>query len=104
MPIHYAAINNHTQVIKTLLSHDPSIINAKDCENETPLHYAAGQDHYETVELLLSQPDVDGNVRCAEGKTADDMTTSVKIKRMIELNRLSKNNGLSQLVVLNSST
>ena len=52
-PLHIAAENGHTEIVKALLTGEGIDINARGDSNLTPLHYAARNGHIEVVEVLL---------------------------------------------------
>ncbi len=65
--IHDAAHQGDLAKIKTLLTANPQLINAKDARKSTPLHFAADNGSIEVIELLLEKDadlraiDVDGD-------------------------------------------
>lgn len=55
MPIHLAAINGHTHVLKHLISKSLVNKNIGSQEGKTPLHYAAQNGHLQAVKFLIQQ-------------------------------------------------
>lgn len=58
-PIHIAALNNHYEIIKLLISHAnenslPNILELRNNEKATPILLAAKKGHIETVQTLLN--------------------------------------------------
>ena len=60
-PLHCAASNGHTEIVKLLLENQAPI-DSLDCNNWTPLHYATRWGHKETIILLL-QNKADKNIK-----------------------------------------
>ncbi|KAL1506735.1 hypothetical protein ABEB36_006041 [Hypothenemus hampei] len=54
-PLHHAALNGHTDIVRLLLEYDASP-NIVDSKGSSPLHLAAWSGHLEIVKLLLSGP------------------------------------------------
>jgi hypothetical protein len=67
-PLHYAAYQGHTELVKLLLAKGAEV-NAKDNAGRTPLHSAAGRGHTGSVELLLA------NGAEVNAKASGDLTT-----------------------------
>ena len=54
-PIHFAAHDGRTEMLKLLISRAPSLLNSTTSEGLAPLHLAAGNGHEEAVSFLLEQ-------------------------------------------------
>jgi ankyrin repeat protein len=52
-PLHFAALNGYTDVVRLLLTTNAEV-NAKDDTGTTPLHLAVAKEHKDVVELLLA--------------------------------------------------
>ncbi len=66
-PLHYAVLNNHSEIVKVLLEHNADA-NARNWLEETPLHLAAEKGFIKIVRLLLSYA-ADVNARDTSGET-----------------------------------
>ena len=82
--LHSAVWYHYVDITDLLLRHNPSLINAKTKNNQTPLHLAAFYNHEPMVETILRYPGVDVCVNNQWGETAETVTTSEKIKTMIQ--------------------
>lgn len=58
MPLSIAAIYGQLDMVKSLIKHDPTIINETSDDKCTPIMGATIQGHIEIVKLLLTQPDL----------------------------------------------
>ncbi|MCY3974601.1 MAG: ankyrin repeat domain-containing protein [Simkaniaceae bacterium] len=58
-----------TNVVKWLIGHANTDVNAKDDGGQTPLHYAISEGHDDVVELLIGHTDVDVNAKDRLGRT-----------------------------------
>lgn len=71
--LHQAAINGHTDLLKSLLSHSSNSgdVNGKtiDGAGSTPLHLAVSAGHADCVEELLKHPKTDVHVTDTYGRT-----------------------------------
>lgn len=56
-PLHHAALNGHTDIVRLLLEHDAST-NIVDSKGSSPLHLAAWSGNVDIVRLLLSGPSI----------------------------------------------
>ncbi|KAL8859593.1 MAG: hypothetical protein Q9178_003992 [Gyalolechia marmorata] len=80
VPLHYACIHGHVNMVQTLLEQGPDTINAKDHDNFTPLIHGIVHHRLACVEKLLSHgsridPDSDSdhvplNLACQHGSIA----------------------------------
>lgn len=53
LSIHTAALNRQAGLLRSLLSQDPNLLNARDVDGRTPLHWAATSGSLEIVRHLL---------------------------------------------------
>lgn len=81
-PIHFAAQNGHTAVVKALLKRGARVNSRGTKRNDTPLHLAAFKDHCETVEYLLKKS-ADVTIRNKVGKLAVDVAASEECRAML---------------------
>ena len=75
-PLHLAALNNHTDIIKCIINMDGVDANAKCLNNQTPLHFAVARLNYDACEALLNRElympgtkAVDVNIQDVDGHT-----------------------------------
>lgn len=54
MAIHYASACGHANIVRALLLHNRSLVNAIDHELNTPLHHAGMNEHYHVAIVLLA--------------------------------------------------
>lgn len=67
--LHFAAANNHPQIVGYLVSKlSPALINLQNQEGNTPLHWACLNGHKEIVELLIKN----GSDPCIVNKMGKD--------------------------------
>lgn len=83
----WAARNNNSSLIKTLLTHDNILINLKNKYNQTALHYAAEHKNEKIIKKLLLNPQTDASIFNDEHKTARDMVKGNSYQD-IELRRI----------------
>ncbi|KAJ3555048.1 hypothetical protein NM688_g2789 [Phlebia brevispora] len=55
MNVHTAALNSQTGLIRSLISQNPSLVNAQDVDGRTPLHWACTSGSLDIVRYLLDQ-------------------------------------------------
>lgn len=65
-PLHYASINNHSEVIKVLVKAKANI-NAKDADGLTPLQHAIRRGHQDAALILMSAGAESPRKRVSEG-------------------------------------
>src|SRR6266478_249224 len=82
-PLHLAAVEGHTDVVKYLLA-GKADVNALDKDDETPLHLAAFKGHKDVVELLLTSR-ADVNAKADDGTTPLHLATQKDHKDMASL-------------------
>ncbi len=54
-PLHLAVANNHSEITKTLIDTEASLVNAVDFEGRTALHVASFYGHIDIVRMLLNR-------------------------------------------------
>ena len=59
----WAALNNHLDVLISLMNHPGIDVNVQDCDNYTALHYAVGYNHPAIVSQLLSDDNINANLK-----------------------------------------
>nr|WP_255581766.1 ankyrin repeat domain-containing protein [Cupriavidus sp. AU9028] len=69
-PLHYAATNGHTEIVRLLLDHS-AYVDAESPNGTTPLMMAARGGHAETIKLLLDEG-ADMRIRNQQGMTVID--------------------------------
>ena len=75
-PLHYAAFNGHTKIVKYLLENRAEI-DARAPNGATALMFAARNGHFETAKLLIWEV-ADVNVEADSGGTALQWATQTK--------------------------
>ena len=66
----WAAQYNKPDLVRSLLSSDPALVQHADSDGYTALHRAAYSDHYEVLELLLEEGGADPLATTEDGWTA----------------------------------
>ncbi|XP_076378763.1 osteoclast-stimulating factor 1-like isoform X2 [Megalopta genalis] len=84
--LYWAARAGHVDCVKELLSLPNPIVNAQNKMGETPLHAAACRGHTDIVNLLL-QYDADSTIQNNDGLVAEELSSNISIKNMIQLSR-----------------
>ena len=67
-PLHYAASNNHLEVVRYLIIEQHCDPMTRDDDGDTPLHYACRHSHIDIVRYLLSTGKVNPLARNKDGK------------------------------------
>lgn len=83
----WAARNNNSSLIKTLLTYDGILINLKNKYHQTALHYAAEHKNEKIIKKLLLNPQTDASILNDEHKTARDIVKG-NSNQDIELRRI----------------
>jgi len=68
-PLHWAAEEGQTEIVKLLLSADGIDVNSLDIYEKTPFYLAASYGHLDTVKWLVNAPGLDVNSKDYEGRT-----------------------------------
>ena len=59
----WAALNNHLDVLISLMNHQGINLNVQDRSNHTALHFAAAHNHPAIVSQLLSDDNINANLK-----------------------------------------
>ncbi|WP_257264488.1 ankyrin repeat domain-containing protein, partial [Endozoicomonas sp. ONNA2] len=70
-PLHLAAKQGNTEIVKTLLAAEGINVNEKDDDSQTALHYAACMGHAEIIEALLADNGIAINGEDNYGRTQE---------------------------------
>lgn len=98
--LQYAVQNNDNSEVVEVLLQDPRINpNQRTYNGKTPLHFAAEQNNSEIIKILLEDKRVDANITY-NGKTAKDMTTDKKVKRLFPISFFPKDKENSQTLLI----
>ena len=68
-PLHYAAINNHLEVVRYFINEQHCDPMPRDNNGDTPLHYAARNNHLEVVRYFINEQHCDPMTRDNNGDT-----------------------------------
>jgi ankyrin repeat protein len=77
--------HDNIKLLKTLLQHDPSLLNMQTHKGETPLHIACSSGNTDAVEVFLSIKDYSVNKRDKFGNTDFHYAADEKRSKIIEL-------------------
>eukprot|EP00111_Clytia_hemisphaerica_P004104 TCONS_00011733-protein len=69
-PIHLAAHHGRLNVLKLLLSYDPTLLNMTDLTGNTLINIAAHKGHVSVVEYLLKETEIDFRLKNKHGNTS----------------------------------
>lgn len=72
-PLHAAAGNGNTIIVKVLIDIPGIKLNARDNRGRTPLHLASENGHIDIVRMLLATPGIRPNIKDEYGNTALDL-------------------------------
>ncbi|KAI5290863.1 hypothetical protein KEM54_000216 [Ascosphaera aggregata] len=76
-PLHEAAREGQTSIVKNLLKTNPKLAFEKDADERYPIHWAVANKHVEIVEMFMKQKGFDPDVQDSSGWTPLMMAASL---------------------------